>query len=153
MSRTREYAVITDADVAESATVYDQVNLYGCDVGENTKIDAFVYVEEDVTIGDDCTIRPFVFVPTGVTIGDGVFVGPGVTFTNDRYPSVDGDWELEETVVEEGAGVGAGATILPGVTVGAGALVGAGAVVTSDVPAGATVAGNPARVVDTDDRD
>jgi acetyltransferase-like isoleucine patch superfamily enzyme len=152
MSGNQEYAMIADAEVAESATVYDQVNLYGCEVGENTKIDAFVYVEEDVTIGDDCTLRPFVFVPTGVTIGDGVFVGPGVTFTNDRYPSVSGDWELEETVVEEGAGIGAGATILPGVSIGADALVGAGSVVTEDVAPGTTVAGNPAQVIDTHDR-
>lgn len=151
MSRSQEYAVIENADVAETATVYDQVNLYGCEVGENTKIDAFVYVEEDVTIGDGCTLRPFVFVPTGVTIGDGVFVGPGVAFTNDRYPSTDGEWEREETIVEDDVAIGAGVTVLPGVTIESGAVIGAGSVVTQNVPTDAIVAGNPAKVIDTDD--
>lgn len=139
------YAVTSDVTVGEGTTIYDHVNLYGCSVGDGTKVDAFVYVEEDVTIGDDCTIRPFTFIPTGVTIGDRVFIAPNVTFTNDRRPSATGEWELEETVVEDGAGIGAGAVICPGVTIGEGSLVGAGAVVTDDVPPETTVVGNPAR--------
>lgn len=148
MTNDSKFAVVSDADIAESATIYDHVNLYGCEIGAGTKVDAFVYIEENVVIGENCTIRPFVFIPTGVRIEDGVFVGPSVTFTNDRYPSVSGDWTLEETCIEEGVGIGAGATILPGVTIGQDAIVGAGAVVTDDVPPNTTVAGNPARVVE-----
>jgi acetyltransferase-like isoleucine patch superfamily enzyme len=145
------YAVLTDADVHPEADVYDQVNLYDCEIGADTKIDAFVYLEADVVVGENCTIRPFTFVPTGVTIHDDVFIGPSVTFTNDRYPSVDGEWELEETTVHEGASIGARAVVNPGVEIGAGATVGAGAVVLVDGPTGATVAGNPARPLDSDE--
>lgn len=147
MNNNSRHAVINNVDVEDGATIYDHVNLYGCKIGANTKIDAFVYIEEDVEVGKDCTIRPFVFIPTGVKINDGVFVGPGVTFTNDRYPNTSGEWELETTTVEEGAGIGAGVTVLPGVTIGKNSIVGAGSVVTKDVPPGKTVVGNPARVV------
>lgn len=143
-----EYAVITDALFGDDVDVYDQVNLYGCEFGDGTKVDAFVYVEEDVVVGARCTIRPFTFIPTGVTLGDEVFVGPNVTFTNDRRPSVSGKWELEETTVGDGAAIGAGATIGPGVEIGEEALVGAGAVVLEDVDTGTTVVGNPARPLD-----
>lgn len=148
MSERSRFSVVEDADIDDSATVYDHVNLYECQVGAGTKIDAFVYLEEDVVVGRDCTLRPFVFVPTGVRIGDGVFVGPNVTFTNDRYPSVSGEWTLEETIVEDGVGIGAGATILPGITIGENAIVGAGSVVTDDVSPDSTVVGNPAREID-----
>lgn len=143
-----EHAVVEEADIADSANVYDHVNLYGCEIGAGSKIDAFVYIEEDVVIGQDCTVRPFSFIPTGVVIGDGVFVGPNVTFTNDRHPSVSGDWTLEETIVEDRVGIGAGATILPGVTIHRDAIVGSGAVVTDDVPPDTTVVGNPARAIE-----
>lgn len=142
------HAVIRDADIASSATIYDHVNLFGCEIGAGSKIDAFVYIEEDVVIGQDCTVRPFTFIPTGVVIGDGVFVGPNVTFTNDKYPSVSGEWTLEKTVIEDNVGIGAGATILPGVTIGEGAIIGAGSVVVNNVPPNTTVAGNPASSID-----
>jgi acetyltransferase-like isoleucine patch superfamily enzyme len=126
--------------------------LYKCKIGRNCKIDAFVYVEEGVVIGDDCKIRPFVFIPTGVTIEDDVFVGPNVSFTNDKYPRVKGEWKLLRTRIKKGASIGANSVILPGVTIGEEALVGAGSVVTEDVPNRAIVAGNPARIVGYKDK-
>lgn len=142
-----QHAVITDVSLPADADIYDQVNLYGCEIGNGTKIDSFVYIEEDVTVGRNCTIRPFTFIPTGVTLEDEVFVGPNVTFTNDMHPSVDGEWELLETIVREGVAIGAGVTVGPGIEIGAGALVGAGAVVLDDVPPETTVVGNPAEPV------
>jgi acetyltransferase-like isoleucine patch superfamily enzyme len=124
--------------------VHDQVNLYGCKIGKNCKIDAFVYIEEGVVIGDNCKIRPFVFIPTGVTIESDVFIGPNVTFTNDLYPKVKGEWTLVKTQVKSGASLGANSVILPGLVIGKQAIIGAGAVVTKDVPDKAIVAGNPA---------
>lgn len=147
--RNQEFAVIQNAEIGDGCVIYDQVNLYGCEIGQNTKIDAFVYVEEDVVIGSNCTLRPFVFIPTGVTVGDEVFIGPNVTFTNDMYPRASGSWERLETIVEDGVGIGAGVTVLPDVRIGENAMIGAGAVVTHDVEAGAVVAGNPARPIDT----
>jgi acetyltransferase-like isoleucine patch superfamily enzyme len=146
--RRPKYSILKNSRIAESSRIYDQVNLYGCTVGKNTKIDAFVYVEEGVTIGDNCKIRPFVFIPTGVTIEDNVFIGPSVTFTNDKYPKAHGEWKLLETRVKKFASIGAGTVINPGVTIGENALVGAGSVVTRDIPDNAIAFGNPARVVD-----
>lgn len=132
------------------------VNLYGCTIGQNSKIASFVEIRANVTIGKNCKIEPFVFIPEGVVIEDNVFVGPGVMFTNDKYPRAtrpDGtlkqksDWKLTPTLVGKGASIGAGAVILPGVTIGKGAMIGAGAVVTRDVPDNATVVGNPARIL------
>lgn len=145
MSDMAQYSVIEDVSLGDGCTIRDHVNLYGCDIGAETKIDAFVYIEEEAVVGKNCSIRPFVFIPTGVEIGNRVFIGPGVMFTNDRYPGVGGDWELEETVIEDGVGIGAGAVITPGVTIGEGSLVGAGSVVTRDVPPETTVFGSPAR--------
>ena len=147
MEGTFRYSVIKDLEIGKGTIIHDQVNLYGCKIGKGCKIDAFVYIEEGVVIGDNCKIRPFVFIPTGVTIKNNVFVGPNVTFTNDKYPKVGDDWDLLKTKIESGASLGANCVILAGVTVGKAALVGAGSVVTKDVPERAIVAGNPAKIV------
>jgi acetyltransferase-like isoleucine patch superfamily enzyme len=132
----------------------DLVNLYGCTVGRDSRIGPFVEIQRDVYIGAGCKISSHSFLCSGVSIGDGVFVGHGVMFVNDLRPRAadetgrpleSGEWDLVETVVEDGASIGSGATILGGITIGSGALVGAGAVVTSDVASGAIVVGNPAR--------
>jgi acetyltransferase-like isoleucine patch superfamily enzyme len=132
------------------------VNLYGCSIGDRTKVGAFVEIQQGVTVGRHCKVSSYSFLCSGVTIGDGVFIGHGVMFVNDQYPSavnLDGslqterDWIMLETRVKPRASLGSNATILGGVTVGEGALVGAGAVVTRDVPDYAIVAGVPARVI------
>lgn len=130
------------------------VNLYGCTIGDDTRIGPFVEVQRGVTIGRACKISSHAFICSGVTIGDEVFVGHGVLFTNDRHPrattdgrlQTDADWTMVPTHVGRGASIGSGAIVLCGITIGDGALVGAGAVVTHDVPAGAVVAGVPARL-------
>ena len=133
----------------------DLVNLYGCHIGASTKIGAFVEIQKNAVVGQRCKISSHTFVCEGVTIEDDVFVGHGVMFINDPYPraTTDGtlqteaDWTVVPTRVCRGASIGSGAAILCGVTIGEGSLVGAGAVVTKDVPAGATVAGVPARLL------
>jgi len=146
MKNTR-YSIIKKTSVGRDARIYDQVNLYGCKIGKNTKIDSFVYIEEGVTIGDGCKIRPFVFIPTGVVIEDHVFIAPNVTFTNDKHPRAHGEWTRLNTRVKRFASIGAGATITPGVQIGENALIGAGSVVTRDIPDNAIAIGIPARVV------
>lgn len=114
------------------------------DIGKGSKIHSHVWIGEGVTIGENCRVQAFTFIPSGVKVGNNVFLGPRVTFTNDKHPPSGGkDWS--ETVVEDGAVIGAGAVILPGLVIGRGAVVGAGSVVTKSVPAGKTVYGNPAR--------
>jgi UDP-2-acetamido-3-amino-2,3-dideoxy-glucuronate N-acetyltransferase len=131
------------------------VNLYDCSIGPGSRIGAFVEVQKNVSIGRNCKISSHSFVCEGVTIEDGVFIGHGVMFTNDIYPRAtnddgalqgSGDWSVVPTIVRANASIGSNATILPGLTIGERALVGAGAVVTRDVPAGAVVAGVPARI-------
>ena len=132
------------------------INLYGCAIGDNTKIGAFVEVQKNAAIGRNCKISSHTFICEGVTIEDDVFVGHGVTFVNDTYPratAADGklqteaDWAVEPTLVKKGASIGSGATILANVTIGEKAIVGAGSVVTKDVPPGAIVAGNPSKII------
>jgi len=142
-----KYSVIKQVRVEHGSRIYDQVNLYRCKIGKNTKIDAFVYIEENAVVGDNCKIRPFVFIPTGVIIEDNVFIAPNVTFTNDKYPRAQGNWRLLKTRVKKYASIGAGSVINPGVTIGENALIGAGSTVTRDIPDNAVAHGNPARVV------
>lgn len=114
-------------------------------LGDGCVFHSHVWIGKGVVIGDDSKVQAFAFIPDGVTLGRGVFIGPHVCFTNDRHPKAQGAWEESKTIVEDGASIGANATIVAGVTIGAGATVGAGAVVTHNVPAGETWVGNPAR--------
>jgi acetyltransferase-like isoleucine patch superfamily enzyme len=148
--------VAPDVRLGQNVKIYDFVNLYGCTIGDNTKIGTFVEIQRGAVIGANCKISSHTFICEGVSIEDGVFVGHGVTFINDRYPRAtraDGqlqtadDWDCTRTVVKKNASVGSGATILCGVTIGENAMVGAGSVVTKDVPENAVVAGNPARII------
>ena len=132
------------------------INLYGCEIGDETKIGAFVEVQKNATIGKRCKISSHTFVCEGVTIEDNVFIGHGVTFINDSYPratstegklQTEADWRVERTRVKKGASIGSGATILSRVTIGENAIVGAGSMVTRDVPRDTIVAGNPARIL------
>lgn len=132
------------------------INLYGCEIGDNTKIGAFVEIQKNATVGKNCKISSHTFVCEGVTIEDDVFVGHGVTFVNDTFPratagdgtlQTEADWKVELTFVKKGASIGSGATILSNLTIGENAIVGAGSVVTRDVPPNTIVVGNPARVL------
>ena len=136
--------------------VHAFVNLYGCEIGDQTSIGTFVEIQKGAKIGARCKIQSHSFICEGVTIEDEVFIGHNVNFLNDRYPAAttadgrvkkDSDWKLERTTVKRRAAIGTAAVILPGLTIGEAAVVGAGAVVTTDVPPGATVVGNPARIV------
>lgn len=148
-------SIAPDVKLGDGVRLSKFINLYGCEIGDNTKIGAFVEIQKNVTVGKNCKVSSHSFICEGVTIEDNVFIGHGVTFINDCYPratTMDGqlqtekDWKVERTVVKKGASVGSGATVLCNVTIGENAIVGAGSVVTKDVPANAIVAGNPARV-------
>jgi len=132
------------------------INLYGCEIGDDTKIGAFVEVQKNARVGKSCKISSHTFICEGVVIEDDVFIGHGVTFTNDTYPrattsggtlQTEADWKVEPTVVRKGSSIGSGATLLPNISVGENAIVGAGSVVTKDVPPNAIVVRNPARVL------
>jgi UDP-2-acetamido-3-amino-2,3-dideoxy-glucuronate N-acetyltransferase len=147
--------IAPDVKLGKNVSVHCFVNLYGCEIGNDSRVGAFVEIQKNASIGARCKISSHTFVCEGVTIEDEVFVGHGVVFindldpraTSDGNPQTEADWNVVPTRVRKGASIGSGAVILGGVTIGAGALVGAGAVVTKDVPAGAVVVGNPARVI------
>jgi len=152
-----EYCCVApDVKLGESVMLSKFINLYGCEVGDHTKIGTFVEIQKNAKIGKHCKISSHTFICEGVTIEDNVFIGHGVTFINDTYPRAttpDGtlqtekDWMVEPTLVRKGASIGSGATILANITIGENALIGAGSVVTRDVPANAIVAGYPARLL------
>ncbi|MBA3766867.1 MAG: N-acetyltransferase [Acidobacteria bacterium] len=156
-----QYCVIApDVVLGREVSIYNFVNLYGCEIGDGTKIGSFVEIQKGARIGSHCKISSHTFICEGVTIEDEVFIGHGVQFINDKYPratTADGllqteeDWQVEPTRIERGATIGTGATILGNVRIGARAVVGAGSVVTRDVPADSTVAGNPARIIRKDE--
>lgn len=148
-------AIAPDVVLAEGVRLSSFINLYGCTIGRNTRIGAFVEVQKDAVIGANCKVSSHTFICQGVRIDDGVFIGHNVTFINDPYPratvhgrlQTEQDWVVERTWVRRGASIGSGSTILSNVTIGENAMVGAGSVVTRDVPPHAVTAGNPARVI------
>jgi UDP-2-acetamido-3-amino-2,3-dideoxy-glucuronate N-acetyltransferase len=148
--------IAPDVKLGERVKIFSFTNLYGCQIGDDTKIGTFVEIQKGARIGNRCKISSHSFICEGVTLEDEVFIGHGVMFINDRFPraataggqlQTEADWKCISTVVKRGASIGSNATILCGVEIGEGATVGAGSVVTKDVPAGAVVAGNPARVL------
>lgn len=147
---------LVNVEVGENVRIFNFVNAYGCKIGDGSKVGAFVEIQKGVTIGRNCKISSHSFLCEGVNIHDNVFIGHNVTFINDKFPratnpdgslQTEADWHVVETTIEEGASVGSSSTILCGITVGKNAIVGAGSVVTKNVPAGAVVAGNPAKVL------
>lgn len=147
-----------DVKIGKGTIIFhpDLVNLYGCKIGENCKIGAFVEIRKEVIIGNNVKIQAHVFIPEGVNIEDGAFIGPHVCFINDKYPEAinpDGslktqeDWKMEKTFVKKRANIGANATILCGITIGENSIIGAGSVVTKDIPSNVIVVGNPARIL------
>jgi len=148
--------IAPDVKLGKDVKIFSFVNLYGCEIGDNTKLGTFVEVQKNATVGKNCKISSHTFICEGVHIEDNVFVGHNVTFINDMYPrataeegkmQTEEDWEVIPTYVKRGASIGSSVTVLAGVTIGENAIVGAGAVVTKDVPADTIVAGNPARVM------
>jgi len=149
-------SIAPDVKLGQGVKLSKFINLYGCQIGDETKIGAFVEIQKNATVGRRCKISSHTFVCEGVSIEDNVFIGHGVTFINDSYPRAttsDGqlqteqDWQVETTVVKRGASIGSGSTILSNVVIGENAIVGAGSVVTHDVPPNTVVAGNPAKVL------
>ena len=148
--------IAPDVKLGRNVRLQAFVNLYGCEIGDDTKVGTFVEVQKGARIGERCKISSHTFICEGVIIESEVFIGHGVTFINDRYPratteggelQTDADWTCQTTVVKRGASIGSGATLLGGIVIGENAIVGAGSVVTTDVPPSATVAGNPARIL------
>ena len=148
--------IAPDVKIGRDVRIHAFVNLYGCEIGDETKIGTFVEIQKGAKVGERCKISSHTFICEGVTIEAGVFVGHGVTFINDRYPrstnqsgalQTETDWSCQATIVRRGASIGSGATLLGGICIGENAIVGAGSVVTKDVPPAATVAGNPAKIL------
>lgn len=153
---TEYCSIAADVKLGERVKLSKFINLYGCEIGDETKIGAFVEIQKNARVGRRCKISSHTFVCEGVTIEDNVFIGHGVTFINDSYPhattpegelQTEADWKVETTVVKQGASIGSGATILSNVTIGENSIVGAGSVVTRSVPPNVIVAGNPASVL------
>ncbi len=152
-----EYCQIApDVKLGRDVSIYHFVNLYGCEIGDGSKIGSFVEIQKGAKVGDNCKVSSHTFICEGVTIEDEVFIGHGVNFINDKFPrattaggtlQTDSDWRVEPILVQRGASIGTGATILGGVIIGPRAIIGAGSVVTKDVPADMIVAGNPARII------
>ena len=149
-------SIAEDVKLGADVRLSKFINLYGCEIGSETKVGAFVEIQKNASIGKRCKISSHTFICEGVTIEDDVFIGHSVTFVNDTYPratasggrlQTEEDWKVEPTVIKKGASIGSGATILSNIRIGENAIVGAGSVVTKDVPANAIVAGNPARVL------
>ena len=149
-------SIAPDVKLGQQVKLSKFISLYGCEIGDETKIGAFVEVQKNAIIGKFCKVSSHTFICEGVTIEDHVFIGHGVTFINDSYPrattsegqlQTEADWKLERTLVKKGASIGSGATVLSGISIGENAIVGAGSVVTKDVPPNTIVAGNPARVL------
>jgi acetyltransferase-like isoleucine patch superfamily enzyme len=147
-------SVAPDVKLGKGVKLSKFINLYGCAIGDDTKIGAFVEIQKNASVGRQCKISSHTFICEGVTIEDNVFIGHGVMFINDIYPratangqlQTEADWKVERTLIKNGASIGTGATILANITIGENAIVGAGSVVTKDVPANCIVAGNPAKV-------
>ncbi len=154
MNEKRLNKIAADVKLGENVRIFDFVNLYGCEIDDNSKVGTFVEIQKGVRIGKNCKISSHTFICEGVTLEDDVFVGHNVTFINDMFPratdshgalKTEADWTCIPTLVQKGASIGSSATVLCGVTIGENAIIGAGSVVTKDVPANTVVAGNPAR--------
>jgi UDP-2-acetamido-3-amino-2,3-dideoxy-glucuronate N-acetyltransferase len=156
MPSNKNQKIASGVVLGKDVILNDFINLYGCEIGDGSRVGPFVEIQKNTFIGKNCKIQSHSFICEGVTIEDEVFVGHGVMFINDRYPRSTGesgglqteeDWDVIPTVVKKGASIGSNATILCGVTVGASSIIGAGSVVTKDVPADTVVAGNPAKII------
>jgi len=155
-SKNPNVCIAPDVKLGRDVKLSKFINLYGCEIGDKSKLGAFVEIQKNASVGKCCKVSSHTFVCEGVTIEDNVFIGHGVTFINDTYPrattkegslQTEADWKVERTIVKKGASVGSGCTILSNLTIGENAIVGAGSVVTKDVPPNSIVAGNPAKVL------
>jgi len=156
MQSSLHQQIAPNVKLGKNVRIFGFTNLYGCEIGDDVKIGTFVEIQKGVKVGNRCKISSHSFLCEGVTLEDGVFIGHGVTFTNDRFPRAtndagelqgEADWECIKTLIKTGASIGSGSTLLCGITIGERAIVGAGSVVTKDVPPDTIVAGNPARIL------